>query len=158
MKKILWLIPALGALSCASVGADDKLMKPYPAPASGYQRLVIELAPQSSEDQFKIEILAGKTLPVDCNRVVLGGELNEKVAEGWGYTYYVLEKVAPPASTKMACPPDEQPKQTFVAVRSQQALVRYNSKLPLVVYVPEDFEVRYRVWQAGDTRSDARRR
>jgi len=70
----------------------------------------------------------------------------------------MLEKVAPPASTKMACPPDEQPKQTFVAVRSQQALVRYNSKLPLVVYVPEGFEVRYRVWQAGDTRSDARRR
>ena len=72
MKKILWLIPALGALSCASVGADDKLMKPYPAPAAGYQRFVVELAPQTSEDRFKIEILAGKTLPVDCNRVVLG--------------------------------------------------------------------------------------
>ena len=158
MKKILWLIPALGALSCASVGADDKQMKPYPAPAAGYQRFAIELAPQSNEDRFKIEILAGKILPVDCNKVVLGGELSEKVAEGWGYTYYVLEKVGPPASTKMVCPPGDSPKPTFVPVRSQQALVRYNSKLPLVVYVPDGFEVRYRIWQAGDERADARRR
>jgi ecotin len=27
-------------------------------------------------------------------------------------------------------------------------LVRYNSRLPLVIYVPEGVEVRYRVWRA----------
>jgi ecotin len=28
-------------------------------------------------------------------------------------------------------------------------LLRYNSKLPVVLYVPKDVEVRYRVWSAS---------
>jgi ecotin len=28
--------------------------------------------------------------------------------------------------------------------------VRYNSKLPIVVYAPTDVEVRYRIWSASD--------
>ena len=28
-------------------------------------------------------------------------------------------------------------------------LIRYNSRLPVVVYVPEGVEVRYRFWTAG---------
>lgn len=155
MKKLFWLIPALTALSCASVGADDKKMKPYPAAESGYQRHVIELQPQANENQLKIELLPGKVLLVDCNRIGLGGQLTEKVAMGWGYTYYVLEKVSPPISTKMACPPDVPSRQEFVPVRGMNNLYRYNSKLPVVVYVPEGYEVRYRIWQAGDERKDA---
>jgi ecotin len=27
--------------------------------------------------------------------------------------------------------------------------VRYNSRLPLVIFAPTDVEVRYRVWRAG---------
>lgn len=157
MKKLLWLIPALSALSCASVGADDKTMKPYPAASDGQQRFVITLEPQSDESQFKIEILAGKTIPVDCNRVSIGGELSEKIAQGWGYPYYVVENVGPPISTKMACP-EQEPKPTFVPVRSETALLRYNSKLPVVVYVPKGFEVRYRIWQAGSEKTDAAQR
>lgn len=155
MKKLLWLIPALTALSCASVGADDKLMKPYPAPQEGYQRLVITLEPMPDESQYQIELLPGKVLEVDCNRVSMGGELVEKIAQGWGYSYHVLEKVGPPMSTKMMCPPGDKPRQAFVAVRSDNRLQRYNSKLPVVVYVPEGFDVRYRVWQAGEQRQDA---
>lgn len=158
MKKLLWLTPILGALSCASAGADDKTLKAYPAPQAGYQRFVIALEPQSDESRLKVEVLAGKTLPVDCNRVGMSGELEERVAEGWGYPYYVVENVGPPVSTKMACPPEHGPKPTFVPIRGGDNMVRYNSKLPLVVYVPEGFEVRYRLWKAGDERRDAVRR
>lgn len=158
MKKLLALIPALTALSCASVGAEDKLMKPYPAPQAGYERVVISLPPQQDEYAYKVEVLPGQTMTVDCNRVSIPGDLVEKVAEGWGYTYYVLEKVGAPVSTKMMCPPDDKPRQAFVAVRGQGELIRYNSKLPLVVYVPKGFEVQYRIWQAGDTRTDAVKR
>ncbi|HWD31650.1 MAG TPA: ecotin family protein, partial [Pseudomonas sp.] len=29
-------------------------------------------------------------------------------------------------------------------------LLRYNSKLPVVVYVPQGVEVRFRIWSASD--------
>ena len=78
------------------------------------------------------------------------GGLERRVAEGWGYPYFVLAAVAGPASTMMACPPGEEKVEAFVSVRGAGFLQRYNSKLPVVVYVPEGFEVRYRIWSAGD--------
>jgi ecotin len=36
-----------------------------------------------------------------------------------------------------------------VAVNSQLPLQRYNSRMPIVVYVPKGAEVRYRIWKAG---------
>ena len=54
-----------------------------------------------------------------------------------------------PASTLMACP-DGKKKQAFVPVVGDGFLLRYNSKLPVVVYVPNDVEVRYRIWSASD--------
>ena len=155
IKKLFWLVPAAAALSCASVDASDNKMKPYPAPEPGYQRFVFELEPKAQEQNYKVEILPGKMLQVDCNQVSLGGQLVAKVAQGWGYPFYVLEKVTAPISTKMVCPPDEKPRQQFVAVRRGNELQRYNSKLPVVVYVPEGFQVRYRIWQAGEEKTDA---
>ncbi|MNH20233.1 Ecotin precursor [compost metagenome] len=54
-----------------------------------------------------------------------------------------------PASTLMACP-DTAKKEAFVPVVGDGFLLRYNSKLPVVVYVPEGVEVRYRIWSASD--------
>jgi ecotin len=50
----------------------------------------------------------------------------------------------------MACPPGEEKRQVFVQVRGDNMLLRYNSKLPIVVYAPTGFEVRYRIWAAGE--------
>jgi ecotin len=36
----------------------------------------------------------------------------------------------------------------FVALEGSPYIIRYNSSLPTVVYVPEGMEVRYRVWRA----------
>jgi ecotin len=49
----------------------------------------------------------------------------------------------------MACP-GRRRHEAFVQLRGDGYLVRYNSKLPLVVYAPDGFEVRYRVWRAGN--------
>ena len=35
-------------------------------------------------------------------------------------------------------------------------LVRYNSKLPVVVYAPGDVEVRYRIWAASESQAASR--
>jgi ecotin len=36
----------------------------------------------------------------------------------------------------------------FVALGGSLYIIRYNSSLPIVVYVPEGMEVRYRLWRA----------
>jgi ecotin len=45
---------------------------------------------------------------------------------------------------------ESQPKvDRFVTVRGEPNLLRYNSRLPIVVYVPNGVEVRYRLWRAA---------
>ncbi len=56
----------------------------------------------------------------------------------------------------MACPDDSR-KQAFVQVGGEPQLVRYNSKLPLVIYAPADMEVRYRIWSAAQDATPAPR-
>ncbi|WP_392888305.1 serine protease inhibitor ecotin [Pseudomonas migulae] len=139
------LIAGLSTLAHAAKLED---VAPFPKAESGFTRQVIHLAPQTSEDSFQVEILAGKTLAVDCNRQRLGGILEEKNLEGWGYPFYRLEKVIGPMSTLMACP-DGKSRQDFVPVVGDGFMLRYNSKLPIVLYVPKDVEVRYRIWSAS---------
>jgi ecotin len=47
-------------------------------------------------------------------------------------------------------PPEGAPKvKAFVTAAPLH--VRYNSRLPIVVYVPSGYEVRYRIWSASET-------
>lgn len=89
----------------------------------------------------------GKYLETDgVNRVRLSGSVEEKTLQGWGYHYYVATSDGAAASTRMAPLGDSPPSLQFVGM--QPLLVRYNSRLPCVVYVPEGFAVRYRLWKA----------
>ena len=72
---------------------------------------------------------------------------NRALAQLEGYDYYVLRDLTPGPSTLMACPRGAAQRR-FVGV-ADETLIRYNSRLPLVVYTPRDVELRYRVWQAG---------
>ncbi|MBR7976403.1 serine protease inhibitor ecotin [Burkholderia vietnamiensis] len=137
---------AAGPASAPAVSAES--IKMFPQPAAGQQRAVIALPALDNEADARVELMIGKTLPTDCNQQWFGGELTAEDVKGWGYTYYRLTDVKGPASTLMACPA-QAPQQRFVQVRGDGQLLRYNSRLPLVVYVPEGFEVRYRVWHAS---------
>ncbi|MFJ3077455.1 MULTISPECIES: serine protease inhibitor ecotin [Pseudomonas] len=141
---------ALALAAAAPVmAASLKDVAPYPEAEKGYTRQVIHLPAQPDESAHKLEILAGKTLQVDCNRQRLAGSLEERTLEGWGYSYYRLDKVGGPATTLMACP-DGKKTEAFVPVVGEGFMLRYNSKLPVVVYVPQGVEVRYRVWSASE--------
>jgi ecotin len=150
--KYLVLLAVLASLlpraAAAAQDADD--LKPYPAAQEGFVRTVFRVPARENEADRKVEILVGKTMLIDCNRTWFGGNLEKRVAQGWGYPYFVLERVGPPASTMMACPPEQGKTEAFVQVRGEGFLVRYNSRLPVVTYVPEGFEVRYRIWAAGE--------
>ncbi|MBR8315047.1 serine protease inhibitor ecotin [Burkholderia dolosa] len=129
-----------------AVPADS--IKMFPQPAAGEQRVAIALPALENEGDARVELMIGKTLQTDCNQHWFGGELAAGDVKGWGYTYYRLTDVKGPASTLMACP-GQVPQQRFVQVRGDGQLLRYNSRLPLVVYVPDGFDVRYRVWHAS---------
>jgi ecotin len=155
--KGLFLLTALGLsfpLTAAAAG-NDYGMKPYPVPRTGQQRLAFRVPAVENEENHRIEILAGTSMDLGCNRTWFGGDLEQRTAKGWGFPYYVLNQVGPAASTRMACPPGEEKTQTFVQVRGDGFFQRYNSKLPVVVYVPEGFEVRYRIWSAGSRTGSA---
>ena len=155
MKKIATLAVSLLAVACVStsaLAAEQPLEKvaPYPKAEKGMKRQVIQLTPQEDESTLKVELLIGQTLEVDCNLHRLGGKLENKTLEGWGYDYYVFDKVSSPVSTMMACPDGKKEKKFVTAYLGDNSLLRYNSKLPIVVYTPENVEVKYRVWKAEE--------
>jgi ecotin len=145
-------------IASASAAAQDDDMKPYPAAEEGFVRMVFSVPEATNESDRKVEIMIGKTMMVDCNRTWFGGDLERRIAQGWGYSYFVLAKVQGPASTMMACPPEEDKTEAFVQVRGQGYLQPYNSKLPVVTYVPEGFSVHYRIWAAGEDIGNAEAR
>ncbi|WP_292051178.1 MULTISPECIES: serine protease inhibitor ecotin [unclassified Brevundimonas] len=133
----------------AAENANDQL-KAFPAATAGQKRHVLTVPAVQNEDELKVELIIGKTQQIDCNNHVLGGEVQTRTAEGWGYDYYVVPRLGPGASTLMGCP-NNSTREAFVTI-PQQTLVRYNSRLPIVIYTPEDAEVRYRIWRAGEVR------
>lgn len=160
MKKNSTLAVSLLAIACVSTGAlaaEQPLEKvaPYPKAEQGMKRQVIQLPQQPDESAYKVELMIGQTLEVDCNRHRLGGQLESKTLEGWGYDYYVFDKVTSPISTMMACPNGKKEKKFITAGLGDAAMLRYNSKLPIVVYTPANVEVKYRIWKAEETTGNA---
>ena len=57
--------------------------------------------------------------------------------------------MGPMAGTLMAVDPDAPKVARFITLGGEPYIIRYNSRLPIVVYVPEGVEVRYRIWTTG---------
>lgn len=129
------LIANLSTLAHAAKLED---IAPYPKAEAGFTRQVIHLPKQEQEENFQVEILAGKTLEVDCNRQRLGGVLDEKNLQGWGYPFYRLEKVVGPMSTMMACPPGSKKKRAIASGRrrTKSAPPCRNNRSPALDYLP----------------------
>lgn len=154
MKKA-WFIPFFAcALAMSSAHAADN-MKAFPPAEPGMTRYVLQLPQKQDESAFKVELIVGKQVQTDGgNRYFFGGKIEEKTIDGWGYTRYKLDKLGPMAGTLMAVHPDTPKVNRFVTLGGEPYLLRYNSKLPVVVYVPEGVEVRYRIWRAGEKIKD----
>lgn len=137
-----WLIPVRDAL-----GADP--LRAFPPADADTVRYVIQLEPRDQESDFRVEVIAGKTVSVDTrNRHFFSGKIKAETIRGWGYTCYRVGRLGPLAGTRIAVDPSLPKVERFVAIGGEPLLVPYNSRLPLVIYAPPDVEVRYRVWSA----------
>ena len=133
----------------ASAEAIQNLEAAYPKAAAGKVRHVILLPEVAEEeaDDLKVEIVAGRTIDTDgVNRYRFGGEFREKDIPGWGFSFFEVDALPGPLSTRIAPQGDAPAEKRFVA--GPRVLVRYNSRLPLVVYAPQGVEIRSRVWRA----------
>lgn len=131
--------------------AREQLDQAYPAAGEGMVRYVHFLEPKADESRFRVELIVGKVVETDgVNRYGFGGQVERETVQGWGYTKYVVSQGAfdNMFSTQMGVPPGQPKVNKFVTLGGEPMLVRYNSKLPVVVYVPAGGEVRYRIWEA----------
>jgi len=133
-------------------------LKPYPAPAAGESRWVIQLpgvlrpssdpAISPNPADWRVELIVGRELVVDCNRQLLRGRIRSESVPSWGYRIYRVSGGDLAGSTRMACPPDQSKRRAFVPLAGQPTVVPYNASLPIVIYAPKDLQVRWRLWKA----------
>ena len=130
-----------------ALAADD--LSPFPPPSDGYQRMIVKLPPVTDEADRKVEIIVGKEHVVDCNATWFTGDLVADIVKGWGLKYFSVKKINGPAATMMKCADDDQKKIAFVQLRGDGFLQDYISSSLMVIYVPKEFQVRFRIWTAG---------
>ena len=150
MKHITSILTVGLALACIhTIGANHPELKPYPAAKDGMERHVIVLPEKARgiDNDFRVELIAGKTMMTDgVNQQSLGTVIERKTLKGWGYSYYDVIGGGNTMSTRIGVPKDTPKVEKFV--HGQSLHIRYNSRLPIVIYAPKGIEVRYRIWKA----------
>jgi ecotin len=160
-KPVKFLLPlslpmALLASCVNAPAAKNDPLDAFPGAKEPMQRFVIVLPAKqrSEEESLKVELISGKEMLTDgVNRVRLANAIETRSLKGWGYSYYEVTGSSKVLTTLMA-PPEGAPMVTAF-VTGVPALVRYNSRLPIVVYVPKGLELRYRIWRARGTYKQA---
>lgn len=148
--RILLIAAALMLAVPFSIGAADN-MKAFPPAENGMVRHVLQLPEQADESALKVELMVGKTIQTDQrNQYFFGGSLEVTTIKGWGFPMYTLSELGPMAGTLMAVDPNAPKVFRFITLAGEPYLIRYNSRLPVVVYVPDGAEVRYRIWRTED--------
>jgi ecotin len=146
MRKV-WILNALSFLLAVPVLQAADNMKAFLPAEEGMARYVLQLSDKVDESILKVELIVGKTVQIDeQNQYFFGGRIEGEQIAGWGFTQYKVRKLGPMAGTLMAIDPNTPKAPRFVTLHGDPYIIRYNSRLPIVVYVPEDAEVRYRIW------------
>lgn len=158
MKKTVMMLLVVGLLTMGGTAscASHAELKAFPPAMEGMERFVIVLPEKArGEDEgFMVELIAGKMMMTDgVNIMRLGSVIEPRPLKGWGYTYYEVTGSSQAMSTLMAPPEDAPMVEAFVSGKPLK--VRYNSRLPIVVYAPKGFEIRYRIWKASGTTETA---
>lgn len=145
MQKTSGLLTIFLGLTMLTFGQSKQVdLSMYPLPEKGYRQMIIDVPHSQNDDHKKIEFRVGKYMEVDgCNHYGLMGTLEKKELQGWGYNYYTFKTQGNAFSTQMGCP-DQQKRNLFVSAQTE--IINYNGRLPVVIYVPNGYEVRFRLY------------
>ncbi|MDH3454622.1 MAG: ecotin family protein [Desulfuromonadales bacterium] len=159
LKKLALIMIGLTLFCLQAFAAEHPELKAFPAADEGMERFVIVLPDKDrgEEANFQVELIPGKVMLTDgVNQMRHGSAIEPRPLVGWGYTYYQVTGRDVAMSTMMAAAEGSSKIEQFVA--GTPLLVRYNSRLPIVIYAPSGFDVRYRIWSAAATSGQAERR
>jgi ecotin len=155
----------MAALPAAAVPYLD--LSPYPPAPAGQQRWVFQLNPllrpspdagiSANPADWRVQLIVGRELEVDCNAHHYAGQLRRESVAGWGYPVVRLDRLGPLVTTRRACP-DQAPTRRFISLAGEPFLLPYNVSVPVVVYVPEGVQVRWRLWKAESEDHEASHR
>ena len=146
---------AVEQLVAGPAGAIPRLdLSGYPKAAAGDRRWVIQLpgvlppnpdsAMSSNPADWRVQLLVGQMVQLDCNRQMFGGKLRAvKPAQKGGPVIYRVTDVGQLASTRMACPADQPRRRAFVPMAGKAFVVPYNASRPIVVDAPRPLELRW---------------
>lgn len=147
MRNIVAILTLFIFFPVISVNAGEN-MQAFPPPEKGQLRYVLQLPAQDDESNYKVELIVGQTVAIDeTNQYFFGGKINKETITGWGFPRYIVKALGPMAGTLMAVDPNAPKVDRFIHLGGEPYLIRYNSRLPIVIYVPEGVEVRYRIWR-----------
>jgi ecotin len=146
MRKIpAFMVVAVALLSASTAitAHRESDIQMFPAAERGMQRLVIRMAPRRDEANWRVEFFAGKVMRMDCNITSYVQNMVAHELSGVGHMYWVVDGRADAMSTLMGCPPGSE----HMAFASGSPTTQpYNGSLPIVIYAPIGFQVRYRMW------------
>lgn len=157
-RWVLLMFVGMILFSMQAVAGDHPELRAFPPAEAGMERFIISLPEKErqAEIDFKVELIPGKVMLTDgVNQVRHASKVEAWPLTGWGYTYYKVTGEDVAMSTMMAAPEGSQMVEQFVP--GTPTLIRYNSRLPIVIYAPEGYEVRYRIWSAPETAQKAHR-
>ncbi|KEF42066.1 MAG: hypothetical protein ER33_08060 [Cyanobium sp. CACIAM 14] len=152
-------LPALAWAWVGPAGAIPRLdLTPYPQPAAGEIRWVIQLPGvlppttdprlSSSPSDWRVQLIAGREAETDCNQLAFGGRFKAERLAPAGAPFYRVIAVGPLVSTRMACPPGQAKRKVFVPMGSRPFVLPYDASRPIVVVTPKDLQLRWRLWKA----------
>ncbi|MFW1735996.1 ecotin family protein [Acinetobacter sp. ULE_I001] len=147
MKKNIFLVLGVLALSIsahANKGVND--LNVYPPVKKDQNRNVIVLEPKENEDDYRVLITASIEGMQDCNTKSRSAKYTEKVVEGMQYPYYEVGKIGDVVTTLMGC--SEMPQMGEIPINlSGNTILRYNSKLPIVVYASNGIKINSKIFK-----------
>ena len=160
MKRYLLLMLPLALAACTQP-ATEQTTAPVEATAPAAPALDAaslsshywQLADAKAADGTRIDALfvqADKPVQLEFveGRLAISNTCNRQSA---GFTVDGDKlTISPAASTMMACPDGKKEKKFVTAYLGDAGMLRYNSKLPIVVYTPDNVDVKYRVWKAEE--------